>query len=1418
MRINYKDFCTRYAVRKDSELAVPRQFDSVSVDYPYNTILIYLATQATELGPSNSEPFLAMEPPRCFIEHVKEYHLANGATPYGAPRYRPDTIATQLDRYRRTHRKYVALRRDDTIRSNRNNLLVVNFAPLSHVYRYTESYLKPFHVFRNTTGTLVDRLNVLAERFEGYHIFMDLQLPDVIPERDKLVATSSVEVLTKEQLNYFDTPEALMAREWWLFLSDKPEFSILNNLTQKAIDSIVLTANYGSKSVFIDLGMLLKWKKTKNDKGEVVGNLSADQLQRRLFSLFLRLRFNDSEEFATTDNKTVKAKTTSKLPSGEPPSIIGKKETAPEPTDSDLDSLWAYFDDAGLNQKVMETETPTLSDLSFLVDAKSVVVDAASDDSEEQQIQAFVNDPNKTEIIKEAQKLRENGRITQAAFKGILRDLKAADNIPDPWGSNETLSELAKITPEALKVPNTQIANDRATIPDKSVLHASTTVIPKEYLKTIIQRDMASVIHSVQKNGMIVKDWKVEPKKDCMSSYETHKVTMRPLVGKPFTVTFHIPKPDPSGTMRINNVKTKLRPQRTDEPIRKVAPHRVALTAYLRKLFIEKSSRVKHDYNKYISKQLIAKRDDPEDKSISKLTIRSTFTRKVVLPFDYTVLARSFSNVTARYEGRTYNLTFDWPRTEANIEKHTITVGDEKAYYIGTQGETPLYMLESGDVITDKGNVPILTLLDVDLSKAPLTLCEMKISDQMLPLGIIQGYFFGLKRLTHLFDQPVERHPSNVRVPLRNDQAKIVFDDEVLVYSRTDRKAVMYLSGFAEYADVVKRYPIDSFNTPDVYFMLLEERGLSSRYLPELDDLRKTFIDPITEGLLKDDGYPTTFPELLDEAVKLLKTEWAPDETDIYMRYRGYERIPGALYKEMHLAIKKRNRVDIEGDTRIDFNPFSVWQNILQDPATIAVREANPIQNTREQEGFTFRGEGGRSDQSMVARTRKYNDGDLGTVSESAPDSGAVGIIGYLAPDANFVDLRGRTRPYDAKKDGNAKLFSTSTLMAPCADQDDAKRINFISIQADQGVYSYGNELPPLRTGEENVIASRVDKLFASTAQDDGVVSKVTPFGLTVTYTNGKSETYPLGLHYGEAAGVVHPQSILPYGEEGRKVKKGEVLTYNEFYFEPDRFNPGYVSMKSSMVVTTAILDNINMLEDGSMISERTAQRLQTGIAYKRMVTCDFDQHIQNLVSLDSHVDLDTVLCTITDPETQYEGDLDEASLNLLRNMGGKAPKANHVGHVTRIEAYYRGKFENLSDNLKEVVRKIEARNKKITTGGGEEFFSGEVDSSFRMSGKTLEENSLCLIFYVTHDMGVQRGDKGVFAHQLKTIFSGIMQGVNETEMGKILDALFGGTSILDRMVNSPITMGATNRLLDVFAERVVSIFDGESKPTFAKG
>lgn len=1030
MRLKINEFFRKYAVRKDNQLAVPRTYPISTFEFPVRAITHWFPDDTTSFGPENTDPVLTQDAPNVYIEHVEQY-VSNE----GTPRYRPADMMRQILLYRRNHRAYRKVMRTEMVIQNRKNILLVNYAPMDHAYVYRESYKKNWWKFRNHIETLVSQINIHAETYPKWHQFISVYLPDDLPTRQHLMQANVEGIPSRQQLKFFDTEDKLLYRELWQWMSDET-VSAFDALSKEARDKLYLYVHNDDRYAILHVGTLFSWRDTPEDGG----NVKPDQLQRRLLAFFLRVRYSsaieDMPEEATNANtlgdvtkvEGVKGKATTK-----------KTDIA----DSDLDDLSGLFK---AKRPTVSVAPPTAGNAPRLDDTPyfdETVTEEDRTESTEEELKEEVSNPLTSEIYRRANELRDNRRITKATYNTILREAEGYKTMKDPYGLGMTLDELRTVTKEDVAMPDTKVANDRNNITDKSVLNASTSVVNKKYVKEVMKKDIAAAILSVQQRGVIVKDYKVERHEDAMTRYETHKFTLKPIGGRPTTVDIHIPLPDKYGKLKVNNKLYTLRMQRVDMPIRKVKPDRVALTSYFRKLFVERTKRRSHDLGRFITRQLVERAENPEDNRVTKYVLRNVFNKEYEVPYYYSLIAERISELQVTYEGKSVTLYFDYAHINHHfsedelktLKPNLVPLGKLSGKLIAVDNLNQIHMLTGNDW---HHLTSFQAFLDIYDEKAPVNFAEMKISDKVLPIGFILGYIYGIDNLVKLLDCRVERYPSNTRIEVPPECYRLVFNDEQWVLERDDTVASMILSGLLQFKATLKRHTVHEFNSSDAYYLMLDNAGLSSRYLVEIDDLVKSWMDPITEGLLKDMGEPTNLPELMIRGVELLRTRWSPEEMDArYMRTRTHERFAGALFKELHLAIKARDRRDSNGDTRIEVNPYSVWQAVMDDPAILSVREANPIQNLREQEGMTYRGEGGRSDQTMKADARKFLKTDVGDISESTPDSGAVGIIAYKSPDANIINLRGQTRQYDPKTDGNAKIFSSTLLLSPSADQDD---------------------------------------------------------------------------------------------------------------------------------------------------------------------------------------------------------------------------------------------------------------------------------------------------------------------------------------------------------------------------------------------
>ncbi len=349
----------------------------------------------------------------------------------------------------------------------------------------------------------------------------------------------------------------------------------------------------------------------------------------------------------------------------------------------------------------------------------------------------------------------------------------------------------------------------------------------------------------------------------------------------------------------------------------------------------------------------------------------------------------------------------------------------------------------------------------------------------------------------------------------------------------------------------------------------------------------------------------------------------------------------------------------------------------------------------------------------------------------------------------------------------------------------------------------------PLRTGYERIVPHRVDDLYAVTAKKKGRVLEVTDRVVSVRYEDGEVVSYEIGRRFGVAAGATYPHEVRAAVVKEQEFEVGDCLTYNTRYFALDTLNKKQAIWKTGALVKTALLECPDTLEDSSVISQEVADLMETEITKVREITVSFDQVIHNLVEHGAKLDVDSILCTIEDAVTAQSKLFDDSSLDTLRLISANTPKAKFKGQVERIEVFYNGEFDDLSESLQRLAQISDNLRKRHARAMGHRYTSGRVDGGMRIDGNSLPFNHAVIRVYITGPVAASVGDKFVFANQLKTIVGRVMSGTNTTESGEPLGALFGAVSVDARIVQSPIVMGTTITLLKAISKRVVDTYKG---------
>lgn len=364
------------------------------------------------------------------------------------------------------------------------------------------------------------------------------------------------------------------------------------------------------------------------------------------------------------------------------------------------------------------------------------------------------------------------------------------------------------------------------------------------------------------------------------------------------------------------------------------------------------------------------------------------------------------------------------------------------------------------------------------------------------------------------------------------------------------------------------------------------------------------------------------------------------------------------------------------------------------------------------------------------------------------------------------------------------------------------KRVNFIGIQNRHVVPCESYSQPALRTGYEQVIPYRTGSLFAVMAKKKGKVVTCTPTGIVVEYEDGERIGAKLGRIYGNASGLTIPHFVKSPLKEGDVFEVGDPIAYNTGFFEPDFLNPRYIVWKSTTLVRTVLLESPDTLEDSSAISSRIAGRLSTKATKVRDVFVNFGQALHSVVEEGQLVEAEDILLIIEDELSARSQMLDAESVSSLRNLQADAQEAKVRGIVERIEVFYNGDFEDMSDSLRKLVKKSDKSMNKRSESSGEGPSSGLTPLDFRIGADPLLLDQACIRFYITSDVGMGVGDKAVFCNQMKTVVGRVFSDDIETESGVKIDAVFGARSLGDRIVPSPYIQGTTLVLQEEMSKR----------------
>ena len=294
--------------------------------------------------------------------------------------------------------------------------------------------------------------------------------------------------------------------------------------------------------------------------------------------------------------------------------------------------------------------------------------------------------------------------------------------------------------------------------------------------------------------------------------------------------------------------------------------------------------------------------------------------------------------------------------------------------------------------------------------------------------------------------------------------------------------------------------------------------------------------------------------------------------------------------------------------------------------------------------------------------------------------------------------------------------------------------------------------------------------------------------------------------------------------KQGDTFKKGDILCFNNEYFQKDPFSR-QVDWKHGVHANVALIDNNKTHEDSSAITESLSEKLRIQPVQDRKVVLTKDTFVHDIVKEGQVVGVNDFLIVFEDAtvaetialKSNKEGNHQhKEALTQLAELNRTTPKAQVAGQIVKIEAYYSCPINEMHPTLARIVKDcIKSKNARAKFSKGTINESNHSESAVlakgtKFRGVQFEEDTVVIQFFIQENINASTGDKLVLDSSLKTVISYTLDTNPVTESGIDIDALFSATSIGNRIVNSPILVGVGERIMEKIEQDCLDMYFGK--------
>lgn len=687
-----------------------------------------------------------------------------------------------------------------------------------------------------------------------------------------------------------------------------------------------------------------------------------------------------------------------------------------------------------------------------------------------------------------------------------------------------------------------------------------------------------------------------------------------------------------------------------------------------------------------------------------------------------------------------------------------------------------------------------------------------------MPLILVAAHSEGLTKVmakAKIYYELIEKLPSEYKKNSYKDWIR--FNDGYLVYTTTP-SASLLMNGLKE-CDTMG-WSLADLNNKSMYVEFLDDFG--GRIKSDgLDNFYDCMIDPITEEVMKDCGFPTDYVEALIYANNLLTdNSYFKHGDSTGRRMRRAELIAGYVYKaitDSYCAYSVQCK-HTRNSTAMSIKQSAVIDRIFLDPTEKDLSISTMNGDIESMAAVTTKGLSGmNSDRSYSLDKRTYDESMLNILGMSTGFAGNVGVTRQATIDMNVEGEKGYLKSIngDASQLTDVKTLTITEAVTPfSATHDDPFRGAMNYVQNSKHSMRVKDSAPLLVTdGADEAMPYMCSDRYAHKAKGKGAVTVLTEDYMIIDYDdkNTPSEFIDLKMKVEKNSdGGFHvPLKLDTDLKVGSKVKEGDIVAYDRLSVSGDIGENNNLAYNTGVLAKVAILSTEEGFEDSAKVSDRLSKAMATDVVKVREVTLPKNTNVYNVLPVGSPI-------REGDPMIVFQTPFDSDDLQVLqRNLAaddgedistlGRIPiKAETTGTLIDIRIYRTVEIKELSPSLQKLVKAYEKpilEKKKDMEEHGIPTYTLPPTYALPATGKLKNAADGVLIEFCQQYTDILAvGDKLVWKSANKGVNKGIFpegeEPYTELRPNEVIDGFITNTSINGRMVNSIGEYGAIAKLM----------------------